>query len=412
MSRSTLNNPECFEEFSPILLCCNSTIGESRAVLSWNARTVLHLIFGQYTPVEIHEQHGLKRLAFNFKLSAIKRLRVPKVRQGFDGSTFMRGALIYLGLGVSNRTFLPPRADVLRHLLVRMWPPSRPLGGTLRANAPTLASIAVVHRRLLQPHTPQTFVHLHIPRSLTGHGRRHAVLSNSPDRSHLRSPSTPWRAVYRFADPVAGVFSICGVLCPYSFQFSHHTPVFVFSMAHEAPFPERPRMIFNKALHQKRGQVAAAAAVLIMALTGSAHADTIKGIASVIDGDTIEIHGQSIRLEGIDAPESGQFCLDAHNKNWRCGQYAAWALNKVVGQEYVACRIEGKDRYGRFLGTCFHHQQNLNKMMVLLGLALAYRKYSSEYIDAENTAMNSNLGMWKGQFIPPWDWRKGVRFDE
>jgi endonuclease YncB( thermonuclease family) len=41
-----------------------------------------------------------------------------------------------------------------------------------------------------------------------------------------------------------------------------------------------------------------------------AHADLI-GVASVIDGDTIEIHGQRIRLHGIDAPEGGQTCLDA-----------------------------------------------------------------------------------------------------
>jgi endonuclease YncB( thermonuclease family) len=31
----------------------------------------------------------------------------------------------------------------------------------------------------------------------------------------------------------------------------------------------------------------------------------------VIDADTIEIHGQRIRLHGIDAPEGGQTCLDA-----------------------------------------------------------------------------------------------------
>src|SRR5262245_8296080 len=51
----------------------------------------------------------------------------------------------------------------------------------------------------------------------------------------------------------------------------------------------------------------------------------ITGIASVIDGDTIEIHGQRIRLFGIDAPESGQLCVRPTGERWRCGQQASFA---------------------------------------------------------------------------------------
>ncbi|TKB44326.1 MAG: thermonuclease family protein, partial [Mesorhizobium sp.] len=38
---------------------------------------------------------------------------------------------------------------------------------------------------------------------------------------------------------------------------------------------------------------------------------SVAGVASVIDGDTIEVHGQHVRFNGIDAPESRQYCDDA-----------------------------------------------------------------------------------------------------
>jgi endonuclease YncB( thermonuclease family) len=44
-------------------------------------------------------------------------------------------------------------------------------------------------------------------------------------------------------------------------------------------------------------------ASLVTLISSPALADTITGQASVIDGDTIEIHGKRIRLSGIDAPE-------------------------------------------------------------------------------------------------------------
>jgi endonuclease YncB( thermonuclease family) len=37
-------------------------------------------------------------------------------------------------------------------------------------------------------------------------------------------------------------------------------------------------------------------------------ADDLAGQASIVDGDTLEIHGTRIRLWGIDAPESSQLC--------------------------------------------------------------------------------------------------------
>ncbi|WP_411971097.1 thermonuclease family protein, partial [Mesorhizobium sp. BR1-1-6] len=45
----------------------------------------------------------------------------------------------------------------------------------------------------------------------------------------------------------------------------------------------------------------------------------IAGVASVIDGDTIEIHGRRVGANGIDAPESAQRCHDAKGFRYQCG---------------------------------------------------------------------------------------------
>ena len=79
---------------------------------------------------------------------------------------------------------------------------------------------------------------------------------------------------------------------------------------------------------------AALGVLVFLALPRAAHAD-MAGVASVMDADTIEIHGQRIRLHGIDAPEGGQTCLDAAGRNWRCGQRAALALQDLIGRRTV-----------------------------------------------------------------------------
>jgi endonuclease YncB( thermonuclease family) len=80
----------------------------------------------------------------------------------------------------------------------------------------------------------------------------------------------------------------------------------------------------------------------------SAAADaSITGRASVIDGNTLEIHGVRIRTLDIDAPESRQTCTANDGAAWRCGQKAALALADWIGVRTVSCATDGKDRYGR-----------------------------------------------------------------
>jgi endonuclease YncB( thermonuclease family) len=130
----------------------------------------------------------------------------------------------------------------------------------------------------------------------------------------------------------------------------------------------------------------------------------LSGRASVIDGDTIEIHGTRIRLFGIDAPESGQSCT-VQGKAYRCGQQAAFTLSNKIGTQAVECQPKDQDRYGRIVAVCRVEGEDINAWMVARGWALAYRYYSSDYVRQEQDASSSKIGVWQGDFEPPWDWR-------
>lgn len=144
----------------------------------------------------------------------------------------------------------------------------------------------------------------------------------------------------------------------------------------------------------------------------SATADgVLSGTASVIDADTLDIRSERIRLVGVDAPESGQTCRDADGRLVRCGTIAANALDAWINRNPVTCVSEGRDRYQRVLGKCSVRGQSIQDWLVRNGHAVAYRAYSTEFVPAELAAREAKAGMWAGEFVMPWDWRKGVRMD-
>ncbi len=147
--------------------------------------------------------------------------------------------------------------------------------------------------------------------------------------------------------------------------------------------------------------------IALILLATPALAD-VAGVASVIDGDTIEVHGQRIRLHGIDAPESRQLCrLDG--KPWQCGKDAANALAKKIARRPVTCEDLGRDRYKRIIARCTAAGEDLEKWMVVNGWALAYRRYSLDYTGQEAEARAARRGIWAGEFVKPWEWRRGKR---
>src|SRR5271157_6508958 len=91
--------------------------------------------------------------------------------------------------------------------------------------------------------------------------------------------------------------------------------------------------------------------IVLSMVVGAVAQDRIIGVTSVVDGDTIEIHGQRIRLFGIDAPESSQLCVRPTGERWWCGQQASFALADRIGRTAVTCQPRDLDRYGRVVAV-------------------------------------------------------------
>lgn len=121
-----------------------------------------------------------------------------------------------------------------------------------------------------------------------------------------------------------------------------------------------------------------------------AQSQTISGIASVVDGDTIEIHGERIRLGGFDAPESGAHCGRSNVYN-----LAANALADHIASRTVTCRVTGRDAYGRITADCSAGGVDLGDHLVGAGWARDWPRYSDgRYATAEAQARSARVGIW------------------
>ena len=157
--------------------------------------------------------------------------------------------------------------------------------------------------------------------------------------------------------------------------------------------------------------------ILFLILTSNILAEEIIGVPRIVDGDTVHIKEYKIRLEGIDAPEIRQKCEKeklkissivgfTFYKDYNCGEVSKENLEAKINKSKIKCISSSKDRYERYLARCFKEKTNLNRWMVRNGHAVAYRRYSREYIPDEEFAKENKLGLWQGKFLKPEKWRK------
>ena len=146
-------------------------------------------------------------------------------------------------------------------------------------------------------------------------------------------------------------------------------------------------------------------AIVVCLARSLAQAADLSCVPRIVDGDTLAIGVTKVRLEGIDAPETDQVCLNANGNRWSCGIDARDQLAAHIAGGDIECSPHGIDAYRRTLATCYLGGEDLNSWLVQQGLALAYVKYSSVYRQVEEDARANQRGLWQGAFIAPWDWR-------
>jgi len=134
----------------------------------------------------------------------------------------------------------------------------------------------------------------------------------------------------------------------------------------------------------------------------------------VRDGDTIQIGDMTYRLDGIDAPEADQMCIDDHADPWTCGIEARDELTKLIKGRVVRCEDLGPDKTfkKRHIGLCTAEGDTLtlNQQLVREGFALNANPFiKGQFKDDAAVAKDDSKGLWKGCLIAPQEYRLGKK---
>jgi endonuclease YncB( thermonuclease family) len=135
---------------------------------------------------------------------------------------------------------------------------------------------------------------------------------------------------------------------------------------------------------------------------------SFSGKAYAIDGDSLMVAGNEVRLFGIDAPEYSQKCLNADNIEYPCGMMAKKYTSDLVKNKEVTCYYHIKDFYNRYLAKCYIDNIEIYKTLLKNGMAIiySYQETDGEAKAFENQAKDSKIGIWQGAFEDPKDYRR------
>ena len=172
--------------------------------------------------------------------------------------------------------------------------------------------------------------------------------------------------------------------------------------------PQRLDLEETESPHMARNTAPTLRATLRDSSNARAFWEPLVDWAAVIDGDTLSVKGKRVRLQGVDAPEIDQTCA-TNGVSWPCGAEAKAALGRRISGHVVECDAVESDRYGRALAKCYVADADIGSWLVYEGWAFAFGKYSTDYLMQEQEAKAARRGVWRGEVLPPWDWRRGAR---
>ena len=140
-------------------------------------------------------------------------------------------------------------------------------------------------------------------------------------------------------------------------------------------------------------------------VVGAEEPPIYRGQAEVVGPAMLSLAGKRIVLYGVDAPVKGQTC-QAGGKSWDCATASAKILLNLIGTQEVACEERRTDQFGRVFAICKAGDVDINRALVEAGMAVAVPKETTDYVEAEAAAKAKGIGIWRGPFIAPADYRE------